>query len=122
METVHHHDYPLIFFGGDANKIPLICQENDPWERYGRTIIENDYDQESRPSSSNLQHIELSERNSTEDEIKVKLAYYEKVFNSALELYQREKDNTHFVKSFDSLIKPVAKAVEECEKKLAAYT
>ncbi|GES78776.1 hypothetical protein RCL_jg21661.t1 [Rhizophagus clarus] len=36
------------------------------------------------------------------------------------DLWEREKDNIHFVKSFDSLIKPVVKAVEECEKKLVA--
>ncbi|CAI2181962.1 8822_t:CDS:2 [Funneliformis geosporum] len=67
-------------------------------------------------------HIEISERNNTGDEIIVKLTYYEKVFNSALKLYQREKDNIHYVKSFDSLIKSVIQAVEECEKKLAVHT
>ena len=35
---------------------------------------------------------------------------------------QREKDNTHFIKSFDALMKPVVKVVEECEKKLGAHT
>ena len=35
IETIRRHDYPLVFFGDGANKIPSICQENDPWERYG---------------------------------------------------------------------------------------
>ncbi|CAB5356877.1 unnamed protein product [Rhizophagus irregularis] len=120
METVRHHNYPLVSFG--ANKISSICQENDPWERYGPIIIEDYLIKGSHPSSSNLQSIELAERNSAKDEIKVKLTHYEKIFNLALVLYQREKDNTHFVKSFDSLMKPVVKAVEECEKKLGAHT
>ena len=117
MGTVRRHDYPLIFFGTD--KVPSICQENDSWERYEPTIIENE-----TLSSSNLQNIELVERNNnTKDEIEVKLAaHYKKTFDFALILYQREKDNAHFVKSFDTLIKPVVKAVEECEKKLAAHT
>ena len=122
METVRRHDYPLIFFGDNSKEILSICKENDPWEKYGRIIIENNHDQESCPSSSNLQNIELSEQNNTEDEIEVKLADYKKVFKLALKLYQREKDNVHFVKSFDSLMKPVVKAVKECEKKLAANT
>jgi len=119
METVRRHEYPLVFFGTD--KISPICQENDPWERYGPIIIEDYLIKESHPSSSNLQSIELAERNSAKDEIEVKLAHYEKIFNLALALYQREEDNTHFVKSFDSLMKPVIKAVEECEKKLGAH-
>ncbi|PKC50940.1 hypothetical protein RhiirA1_405369 [Rhizophagus irregularis] len=120
METVRHHDYPLVSFGAD--KISSICQENDPWERYVPIIIEDYLIKESHPSSSNLQSIELAERNSAKDEIEVKLTHYEKIFNLALVLYQREKNNTHFVKSFDSLMKPVVKAIEECEKKLGAHT
>src|ERR1051325_10495744 len=103
---------PLVFFGADG--MPSICQENDPCERYELTLIEDDFtNKEPHPSSSNLQNIELAERNSTKDEIEVKLAHHEKIFDSALKLYQREKDNTHFVKSFDTLMKPVIKAVEE---------
>lgn len=83
------------------------------------TIIENE---ESHPGSSNLQNIELARRNNTRDNIETKLAHYKKIFNFALTLYQKEKDNTSFVKSFDALIKPVLKAVEECKKKLASYT
>ncbi|CAB5305488.1 unnamed protein product [Rhizophagus irregularis] len=117
---MRHHDYPLVSFGAD--KISSICQENDPWERYVPIIIEDYLIKESHPSSSNLQSIELAERNSAKDEIEVKLTHYEKIFNLALVLYQREKNNTHFVKSFDSLMKPVVKAIEECEKKLGAHT
>ena len=73
---------------------------------------------EFRSSSGNLQNIELVERSNTRYETEVKLAHYKKIFDSALQLYEREKDNTHFVKSFDTLMKPVVKAVEECEKRL----
>jgi hypothetical protein len=118
IKTIYHNDYPLIFFGTD--KIPPICQENDPWEKYNSIIIKN---KELHPSSSiNLQNIEIAERNNTRDNIEMKLAHYKKIFDFALTLYQREKDNTSFVKNFDTLMKPVLKAVEECEKKLAAHT
>jgi len=117
METKRCHDYPLVFFGNDDN-IQSICRENDPWERYGSTLNEDDFTKKSRPSSSNLQNIELAERNSTRYETEVKLAHYKKIFDFALQLYEKEKDNAHFVKSFDTLMKPVVKAVEECEKTL----
>ena len=64
-----------------------------------------------------MQNIELIERNSTKNETEVKLARYEKIFDSALKLYERERGNTHFVKSFDTLMKPVVKAAEECAKR-----
>ena len=67
METVSHHDYSLVFFSAD--KISSICQENDSWERYGPIIIEDYLIKESHSSSSNLQSIELAERNSAKDEI-----------------------------------------------------
>ncbi|PKY57507.1 hypothetical protein RhiirA4_510082 [Rhizophagus irregularis] len=117
METARRHDYPLVFFGTD--KIPSICQENDPWKR---TVIEDDFTNQSRSSSSNLRNVALIESNSTADEMEVKLAHYKKVFDFALMLYKREKDNVHFVKSFDTLMKPAVKAVEECKKKLDAQT
>ncbi|CAG8736810.1 7782_t:CDS:1, partial [Gigaspora rosea] len=53
-------------------------------------------------------------------EIKEKLAYYNKIFDSALMLYEREKTNDQFIKNFDAFLKPFAKAIEECEEKLNA--
>ncbi|PKY54360.1 hypothetical protein RhiirA4_473128 [Rhizophagus irregularis] len=93
MEIKQRYDYPLIFF-----------------------------DEESCPDSGNLQNVELVERNSAKNEIEVKLAYYEKVFNSALKLYQKEKDNAQFVKSFNTFMKLVVKSIKECEKKPNACT
>ncbi|PKY20875.1 hypothetical protein RhiirB3_434305 [Rhizophagus irregularis] len=61
---------------------------------------------------------ELEERSSTKYETEVKFAHYKKIFDSALQLYEKEKNNTHFIKSFDTLMKPVVKAVEECKKTL----
>ena len=29
METTRRHDYPLVIF--EADKVPVICQKNDPW-------------------------------------------------------------------------------------------
>ena len=69
-----------------------------------------------------MTNVELIESNSTTDEMEVKLAHYKKIFDFALMLYKREKDNVHFVKSFNTLMKPVVKAIEECKKKLDAHT
>ncbi|CAG8588731.1 33286_t:CDS:2 [Gigaspora margarita] len=73
-------------------------------------------------SSSNLQNMELVEKINVNNEIEEKLAHYKKIFDSALILYRREKDNPHFVKNFGTLLKPVVKAIEECESKLNART
>jgi len=35
-------------------------------------------------------------------------------------LYEREKDNDKFIKNFNTLLKPVVKAIEECGEKLNA--
>ncbi|CAG8655111.1 13101_t:CDS:2, partial [Racocetra fulgida] len=56
------------------------------------------------------------------NEAKEKLTYYNKIFNSALMLYEREKTNSQFVKNFDTLLKPFAKAIEEYEEQLNALT
>jgi len=40
----------------------------------------------------------------------------------AFALYEKEMDNDGFVNSFDGLMRPVVKAVEECEKVLQAHT
>src|SRR3954471_911120 len=101
-----------------TDKIPSICQENDPWRR----TIEDDFTNQFRSSSSNLRNVALIESDNTTDEMEVKLAHYKKIFDFALMLYQREKDNVHFVKNFDTLMKPAVKAVEECKKKLDAHT
>ncbi|CAG8840245.1 33344_t:CDS:1, partial [Racocetra persica] len=68
---------------------------------------------ESSSSSSALQNIILETKNNTNDDIEEKLTYYSKIFNSALILYKREKTNDQFTKSFDSLVNPFAKTVEE---------
>ncbi|CAG8751608.1 1023_t:CDS:1, partial [Racocetra fulgida] len=97
------------------------CQENDPWENFRSTIVD-DFIEELSSNSSNLQNIELIERNIANDEIEIKLAHYKKIFDFALMLYNREKNNAHFVKNFDNLLKPVVKAIEECEKRLNTHT
>ncbi|KAF0552568.1 ATP-dependent DNA helicase pif1 [Gigaspora margarita] len=117
LETKRHHYYPIIYFGTD--KVLTICKENDPWERFRSTISNNSIEVVNL-SSSNLQNMELVERININNEIEEKLAYYKKIFDSALILYRREKDNPHFVKNFDTLLKPVVKAIEECESKLNA--
>ncbi|CAG8845785.1 6724_t:CDS:1 [Racocetra persica] len=95
-------------------------QENDPWVMNKLNIIDDT--EELSTSSSNLQNIILETRNNAIDEAKEKLTYYNKIFNSALMLYEREKTNDQFVKNFDTLLKPFAKAIEECEEKLNALT
>ncbi|CAG8541291.1 23482_t:CDS:1, partial [Dentiscutata erythropus] len=81
-----------------------------------------DNTEEPSISFSNLQNAILETKNNTIDQAKEKLAYYNKIFNSALMLYEREKTNDQFVKNFDILLKPFAKAIEECEEKLNART
>ncbi|CAG8766990.1 4584_t:CDS:1, partial [Gigaspora rosea] len=104
-----HHDYPLIVFDADITT-PTIRQENDPWEINRLGIIDNS--KELSTNSSNLQNITLKTRNNTMDKIKKKLAYYNKIFDLALILYEREKTNNQFIKNFDTLLKPFTKAIE----------
>ncbi|CAG8711768.1 13328_t:CDS:2, partial [Gigaspora rosea] len=88
-----------------------ICQENDPWEKFGSVNVDHSIE-ELNSSSNNSQSNELIERNNTNDELEIKLTYYKKIFDSALMLYEREKDNVNFIKNFDNLLKPVVKAIE----------
>jgi hypothetical protein len=118
METARRHDYPLIIFG--ANKVSAIHQENDPWKRYESSVIVDA--KESASSSKNMQNVVLEIENNTVDEVEEKLTYYKKIFDSALMLYKREKDNDKFVKNFDALLKPAVEAIEECTDKLNAQT
>ncbi|CAB4404499.1 unnamed protein product [Rhizophagus irregularis] len=98
METIRHHDYPLVFFSSE--KVASICQENDPWKKYGLTsVIDDDFTERSYPNSGILHNTELEKIDS-----------------------MKEKDNTHFVASFDALMKPIVKAIEKCDKKLSART
>ncbi|CAG8822518.1 10646_t:CDS:1, partial [Racocetra fulgida] len=78
-------------------------------EKFRSVIIDNSIEELS--SCSNTQNIELIKRNT--NEIELKLTQYKKTFDSALMLYKREKNNVHFVKNFDNLLKPVVKAIEE---------
>ncbi|PKY57331.1 hypothetical protein RhiirA4_478319 [Rhizophagus irregularis] len=58
METIRHHDYPLVFFSSE--KVASICQENDPWKKYGLTsVIDDDFTERSYPNSGILHNTEL---------------------------------------------------------------
>ncbi|CAG8663519.1 7628_t:CDS:1, partial [Gigaspora rosea] len=70
----------------------------------------------------NLQNMELVERININNKIEEKLAHYKKIFDSALILYRCEKDKPHFVKNFNTLLKPVVKAIKEYKSKLNART
>ncbi|CAG8810781.1 8143_t:CDS:2 [Gigaspora margarita] len=118
-KTMHQHNYPLLIFDADTT-IPMICQENDPWETNKLNIIDNT--DALFTSSSNLQNRILETRNDAIDEAKEKLTYYNNIFNSALILYKREKTNDQFIKNFDTLLKLFVKAIKECKEKLNART
>ena len=45
---------------------------------------------------------------------------YEKKFKSAVALLKREVDNDNFVKTFDTLARPLITAIDECEAALRA--
>jgi hypothetical protein len=118
METARRHDYPLVIFG--SARLPAISHANDPWERHG-TVRIDEPTEETTSHAVNLRDKTLTRTNAP-DEIEEKLDHYKKIFDTALALYSREKDNAHFVKSFDGLMKPIVRAIEECEEDLDART
>jgi hypothetical protein len=115
-ETIRRHDYPFLIFRKD--NLPIISPMNNPWVTYG-TNEEIDTNEEEGSRSNiiqqeTLEHTRLAER-------RRQLAAYKSKFESALMLYEREIDNDNFVRNYEALMRPIVKAVKECEEALQAY-
>jgi hypothetical protein len=118
LETERRHDYPFLAFGKD--KLPVITRSNNPWVRYGASIEEiNPYIEESS-ASTNQQDIQMPTRIDVLAERRERLAVYKRKLDLALTLYEREIDNDGFVRNFEDLMRPILKAVNECEEALQA--
>lgn len=111
-ETMRRHDYPLVAFG--TNVPPAISQENNPWTRL---LEEEQAEEESTGLGPRQQAI------STDEEIdarREKLAQWKRVMERGFELCERELENDKFFENFSTLMKPITKAVGECDEALHA--
>ena len=115
-ETIRRHDYPFLIFKKD--NLPIINPMNNPWIRLrDETDEEIDINEEEGLSSmiqpETFEHTRLTERHQ-------QLAVYRRKFESALALYEREINNDNFVRNYEVLMRPIIKAVNECEEALQA--
>jgi hypothetical protein len=114
-ETMRRHDYPFLAFGMDA--AATILQENNPWKRF----LEDNPVEEVSASSALPQQAAIA----TQEKIEARreeLAEWKKVMERGFELCEREIDNDKFVESFRNLMKPITKAVKECDEALKGHT
>jgi len=128
-KTTRRHDHPLLTFG--VSEIPTLAPENNPWTRDATVVIEDD-PVEDDPMEDNhvetgnsraavLENASVTARHEELERRREKLAQYRKLMDSALTLYEREIGNDKFVENFDGLMKPMVKAVGECEMALQAH-
>ncbi|CAG8608945.1 15371_t:CDS:2 [Cetraspora pellucida] len=122
METQRRYDYPFLTFG--LEKMPTILSTSNLWTRYNKNKendpIEKECDSVEEGSSTfSHMHDVLAARNIIKLRQK-KLSCYKKTFDAAIALYEREINNNKFTRNFDSLIKPIVKAINECEQVLNA--
>ena len=117
-ETVRRHDYPFLIF--ENENLPTITPINNPWVRYGMNEELDIHDEEEDSSTviqpETLEHTGLD----VLAERRQRLAVYRRKFEAALTLYEREIDNDNFVRNYDALVRPIVKAVDECEQALQA--
>jgi hypothetical protein len=117
IETVRRHDYPFFIFQKD--NLPTITPMNNPWVRY-EVDEEIDTYEEGGSSTTNQQETLERARLDTLTERRQQLAVYRRLFDSALTLYEREINNDNFVRNYEALMRPIIKAVNECEEALRA--
>ncbi|CAG8719585.1 23911_t:CDS:1 [Cetraspora pellucida] len=104
--------------------MPTILSTSNPWTRYNKNKENNPIEKECdsvEEESSIFSHMHnvLVARNI----IKLrqeKLSCYKKTFDAAIALYEREINNDKFTGNFDSLMKPIVKAINKCEQVLNA--
>ena len=83
---------------------------NNPWVRLrDKTDEEIDINEEEGSSSMIVLQRGINS-----------LLYIENFFESALALYEREINNDNFVRNYEVLMRPIIKAVNECEEALQA--
>lgn len=114
-ETMRRHDCPLLAFGMDA--AAPILQENNPWKRF----LEDHPIEEVSTSSALPQQAAIAIQEKIEAR-REKLAEWKKVMERGFELCEREIENDKFVESFQNLMKPITKAVKECDEGLQGQT
>jgi hypothetical protein len=119
METKRRHDYPLLAFGTDL-QAPIL-QENNPWRR---SIDNNGFamSQSSSGQSSLSQHQRVVARQESMEARREELAEWKRVMARAFELCEKELDNDQFFEKFRNMMKPISKAVGECDEVLRAQT
>jgi hypothetical protein len=108
----------LLTFGD--SEAPTLTPENNPWTWYATAMTDEDTMEEGSSSSNVLENVSITARHEELERRQQKLAEYKKIIDTALTLYEREIDNDKFVESFDVLMKPIVKAVGECETALQA--
>ena len=118
IETVRRHDYPFLIFQKD--NLPTITPINNPWVRY-EVDEEIDTYEEGGSSTTNRQETLEHARLDTLTERRQQVAVYRRLFDSALMLYEREINNDNFVRNYEALMRPIIKAVNECEEALQAH-
>jgi hypothetical protein len=102
-----------LLFG--TNVSPAILQENNPWTRFLEDPVE-----EGSAGSSPQQHA-VAAREKMEARCE-ELSEWRRVMERGFELCEKELDNDKFVESFRDLMKPITKAVKECDEALQAQT
>ena len=108
--------YPFLTF--EKDNLPNINLMNNPWVRITDETDEEIVINEEEGSSSMIQQ-EMFERTRLAERHQ-QLAVYRKKFESALALYEREINNDNFVRNYEALMRPIIKAVNECEEALQA--
>jgi hypothetical protein len=107
LETMRRHDYPFVAFGKNIS-VPIL-QKNNPW----RKPLQHRSSVVGSSSSGTLQQ-ELA-RLETMESRREELAEWKRVMERGFDLYDREMGNDRFVEQFRNLMKPITKAVRECE-------
>ena len=83
--------------------------------------IEDNHVETGNLRAAVLENASVTARHEELERRREKLAQYRKLMDSALTLYEREIGNDKFVENFDGLMKPMVKAVGECEMALQAH-
>ncbi|CAG8618781.1 16407_t:CDS:2 [Cetraspora pellucida] len=122
MKTQRRHDYSFLTF--ELEKMQTILLTSNPWIRYSKNKENDPIEKECdfvEEGSSTFSH--MHDVLATRNIIKLrqeKLSCYKKTFDAAIALYEQKINNNKFTGNFDSLIKPIVKAINECEQVLNA--
>ncbi|CAG8478843.1 28712_t:CDS:2 [Dentiscutata erythropus] len=88
-------------------------------EKYNPVENENKLVEEKSSTSNHV--YDISETCNIIELRQEKLSHYKKTFDTALVLYEREMNNDKFIENFDTLMKPIVRAIDECVQVLNAH-